>query len=135
MAPHLQVRCSRSSVQMDSKDKKIQTINAETIQRLIRSLLSEKRNIYLSKPAPGFVGEVTRVVADEVVPEPAVRQHEPLAGVGDAMIRLPPLLLPGAFHRRGLASQPQLLHELVLDAGAPAVVSIIAKRPHLHGHG
>uniref|UniRef100_A0A0E0KW60 Uncharacterized protein n=1 Tax=Oryza punctata TaxID=4537 RepID=A0A0E0KW60_ORYPU len=57
---------------------------------------------YLSKPAPGFVGELARVVADEVVPEAAIRLHEPLAGVDDAMIRPPPLLLPGAFRRASL---------------------------------
>uniref|UniRef100_A0A0E0PF31 Uncharacterized protein n=1 Tax=Oryza rufipogon TaxID=4529 RepID=A0A0E0PF31_ORYRU len=58
--------------------------------------------VYLSKPAPGFVGELARVVADEIVPEAAVRLHEPLAGVDDAMIRPPPLLLPGAFRRASL---------------------------------
>uniref|UniRef100_A0A0D9WAJ4 Uncharacterized protein n=1 Tax=Leersia perrieri TaxID=77586 RepID=A0A0D9WAJ4_9ORYZ len=73
--------------------------------------------VYLSKPTPGVVGEVTRVVADEVVPETAVCLHEPLSGVDNAMIRQTPLLLlPGAFHRRGVAVQPQLLLELAFDA-------------------
>uniref|UniRef100_A0A0E0G8B8 Uncharacterized protein n=1 Tax=Oryza nivara TaxID=4536 RepID=A0A0E0G8B8_ORYNI len=83
--------------------------------------------VYLSKPAPGFVGELARVVADEIVPEAAVRLHEPLAGVDDAMIRPPPLLLPG------IAAQPQLLLELAFQSIAPAVV--VSNAEHLlHGH-
>jgi hypothetical protein len=59
--------------------------------------------MYLRDPASGLVGELARVVVEELVPEAFVRWEEPLAvvtgDVGAALTRLAPLPLLGLRRR------------------------------------
>lgn len=94
--------------------------------------MHKQENAYLGEPALGLVGELARVVGDQLVPEAVVRPDEPLAVVVVALIiRTPPvpplpllllqrclLLVTSHLRRRAvILVQDQLLLELAIERG------------------